>query len=526
MLKALHQARARTPDEKYHQYALAAMLSIGAVALVFLWEGRTGFSLWDEGFLWYGAQRVMAGEVPIRDFISYDPGRYYWSAALMTVGGSNGIMALRVSLAICQVLGLLVGLIVLLRSTEKQDRLFWLVSAVTLVLWMFPRHKLYDSSLSIALVAGLSLLVERPTRWRYFLAGALVGIAAVFGRNHGVYGAVGSLGVVAFLRIKPAEGPRLLSDIGAWSLGVLAGYLPCLLQIAVVPGFAPALWADVHRMIELKSTNLPLPVPWPWRVPIGQLGAMEAARGVAEGVFFVLIAVYGLLSVVWVIRQRLKREKVPPVLAASAFLAVPYAHFSYSRADASHLAQGMFPFLLGILALLAARPVRVKWSIGMLLCGASLMIALPQHPGWQCHARQCVTADVAGSKLTFDPATARDIAMLNRLAEQFAPGNRSFIAVPFWPGAYAVLGRKAPIWEVYPLWPASPMLQQAEIERLNDANPGFAVILDEPLDGREELRYSNTHPMIDRYIRGHFERLTGYSDNPACHVYRSRLQPV
>jgi hypothetical protein len=509
--------------EHPHQLMQILLVAAGTVLALFLWQGHQGFNLLDEGFLWYGAQRVMVGEVPIRDFMAYDPGRYYWAAAFMGLWGDNGIMTLRAAVAIFQAMGLFIGLALLVRSSETPNRLLSLLAVITLVVWMFPRHKLFDISLSIAMVGALSFLVHQPSSRRYFVTGLLVGLVAVFGQNHGVYGVAASVGVLAYLALRRENGPGLVKAFPTWAAGVIVGYLPVLLMIAVVPGFALAFWESIRFLFELKATNLPLPVPWPWRVPFGNVPPVEAARGVLVGFFFIAIVAFGVLGIAWATRQRLRNKPVSPALVASAFLALPYAHFAYSRAHVGHLAQGIFPFLIGCLVLLANQPARIKWPFAALLCGASLLVMIPFQPGWRCRAGQaCVTADVAGSKLKINPGTASDLAMLNTLAEQFAPGDRSFVATPFWPGAYATLERKSPMWEIYALFPRGDAFQKAEIERIKAANPGFAMIVDLPLDGRDELRFRNTHPMIDQYIRDHFEPLNGYTQNPAYQLYKSR----
>ncbi len=68
-------------------------------------KGRVGFNPADEGFLWYGVQRTVAGEVPLRDFQSYEPARYYWCAAGALLLG-QGLVAMRLSEAVAQAIEL------------------------------------------------------------------------------------------------------------------------------------------------------------------------------------------------------------------------------------------------------------------------------------------------------------------------------------------------------------------------------------------------------------------------------------
>ena len=459
------------------------------------------------------------GEVPIRDFMAYDIGRYYWSAAIMAILGDTGIVALRVATSVFQAIALFIGLMLLTRPSPKSNLLFWLLAIITLMVWMFPQFRMFDMSLPIILIGALSFLVYRPSSRRYFVAGLTLGIIAVFGRNHGLYGVVGSLCVIFYISGRREDGPPLIKALTTWGLGIVTGYLPVLIFLTIVPGFASAYWQSILLLFEIKATNYPLPIPWPWLIPFGKVTVFHAICGVLEGVFFIAIVAFGLLGIVWVIRDKFQGKPVPPVLLASVFLALPYAHYAYSRPDISHLTSGIPPFLIGVLALLINQPAKVKWPLAALLCGASLLLMLPAHPGLLCHSQPCIEINVAGDKLIVDRSTARNVATFRTLAEQFAPDGRTFIAAPFWPGAYAALERKSPVWEIYMLFPRGIAFQQAEIERIKVANPGFAVILDAALDGREDLRFRNTHPMIEQYIRENFDRLDVNVGNPTVQIY-------
>lgn len=502
------------------------IVSFFVVALFFIWQGNKGFNLWDEGFLWYGVQRVMLGEVPILDFMAYDPGRYYWSAAIMSIVGDNDILSLRASVAIFQFLGLFVGLWLISRSRKvagKSDVVFWLISVLTLMLWMFPRHKIFDISLSMLLVGVLTYLISHPVPKRYFIAGILVGLVAVFGRNHGVYGVVGSVGVIAWLSIRNHSAPGFFKGGFLWGAGVGVGFLPVIFMALLIPGFATAFWDSIRFLFEQQATNLPLPVPWPWAVEFATTTAGEAVRGVLVGLFFVATLAFGGISVVWVIHRKLKDKPVPPALVASAFLSLPYAHYAFSRADLGHLAQGVFPMLVGCLVVLSSAQSKARWPLAVALCAASFWVMYLFQPGWQSLVnKNWVSVEVSGRNLQVDPDTASDIALLRQLDNQYSSDAKPFVVVPFWPGAYALLERKSPMWEIYPLFSRPAGFEEKEINRIESSRPGFALVFDMALDGRDELRFRNTHPLTYQYIVEKFERVPG-SSNPAYEIYKPKV---
>jgi len=501
----LPQAASSSPAP---QILLALFLSSALVVGSFVWQGAYGFNMGDEGFLWYGVQRVQAGEVPLLDFMSYDPGRYYWSAALMALFHSDGIIALRIAGAVFQFVGLFVGLLLLARQRPEINIAVLALIAMTLIAWMFNWYKYYDTSISIILIGVLAFLLQHRSQKRFFLTGVSVGLAAVFGRNHGLYGLAGVLGVFIYLVCLQRNVKGLISGLAWCACGVVVGYLPILFMILAVPGFATAFWETIRAILDRGTSNLPSPVPWPWLVPVRQMPMKTAAAHILEGSFFVAILVFGILSTLWVIRQALLRRPAAPEFVAASMLALPYAHYAFQRGELFHLSLGIFPFLIGIFLFTAGLSHRMQWILALVVTCASLIVVLPQHPGWNCRViERCVTMEIGGNTLKIEPLIATFVTNLESTVREYAPNGRNYLVTPLWPAAYALFKRKSPMWDNHAVFPRSAEFDQKEIERIKAANPSFALILDQAVDGRDDLRFRNSHPLIYQYVHDNFDHI-------------------
>src|SRR6202000_2825488 len=106
------------PVTRRHGLLLPALLAVVLAGGLLLAQRRIDFTVNEEGFLWYGALAVAHGDVPLRDFYSYDPGRYYWAAAWPPLAG-EGLLGLRLATSAFAALGLFCGLLAARRAVRS-----------------------------------------------------------------------------------------------------------------------------------------------------------------------------------------------------------------------------------------------------------------------------------------------------------------------------------------------------------------------------------------------------------------------
>jgi len=266
--------------------AATALLSIALVSSSFCIQERIGINLGDEGFLWYGVQRVLHGEVPGRDFHAYEPGRYLWDAAFAIILRSDGLLQLRIANSAFAAIGLFLALLAV-RTMLRSWVLLTLFGAV-LTLWLLPRHKVFEHSIAMAGVFIATELIRAPTLRRHALAGVFVGVATFFGRNHGLYVGL-SLGCTAIYIYLRIDRQAAFRRTAAFAGGIILGLLPLILMILFVPGFWRSKVESAVAMTQGTPNQQALPVPWPWQVAASVLAAPQAGFEIGTGIGFLLL---------------------------------------------------------------------------------------------------------------------------------------------------------------------------------------------------------------------------------------------
>ena len=186
----------------------------------------------DEGIVLQGAQRILAGQVPYRDFFSfYTPGSYYALALLFKIFGSSLPVA-RTALALA---GAVLSSITYLLARRVCSRAVALTMATLATLTTLPYRFLvlhnWDSTLWACLALYCAVrLVEMPSRKWAFALGLFTSLTALFEQSKGA-GLCFGLGM-GFLAIWFLQGRRSLLNRAEFLALVIGFAGPIVITLA------------------------------------------------------------------------------------------------------------------------------------------------------------------------------------------------------------------------------------------------------------------------------------------------------
>jgi hypothetical protein len=467
--------------------ALAASLSM-------LQARRTASLGADEGYLWYGVQQVLKGRWPHRDFKSYEPGRYLWSA-LFVRGFGAGLRSLRRATHLFFAVGL--GAALLALRSRGLDWPSIVLAALALSAIAHPQHKLFEHAWLLLAWSSCTWLLSVQSAPAWACEGAVLGLSLFFGFNLFLYA---SAGLALALAVATTTGmlPFAAWRADALALGAALGLVP-MACMALSPAFSRMFYLRrIGTVIARGESNLSLPRPWPWRAAPAQLLDLDPAHRRAFQWTFLLLLVLPAIAIALAVLRVLPPAVDAPALLAAAALCLAAFHHAASRADPSHIVQSLAPMC--VLLLLCAAPFA---PLGLAPI-AALMLWLAWPLWHRAQPGDFERRRVGGCMIDMPNAQAR---LFDAVAEECGAGSprNGLFAAPAYPALYAAMAMESSVYDTFSLYPAGSAAQADMIAAIERAPVRVAVVSDAPIDGREELRFSRTHPRVWAHLRANFE---------------------
>jgi Dolichyl-phosphate-mannose-protein mannosyltransferase len=239
---------AHPPKHRSLVCATAAYVAIALASSAYLYPFvRVLTSVPDEGVFLYGAQTVVEGAIPSRDFVEpQGPGSFFWLAGFFKLFGTDFVTARTVLL----LTGVLTAVLVfhLCRRMNQSGvfaAAFVLATSIPVMVMNSPH---YDSNLFalLSLTAFVSAEPVYDSRLRLFLTGALAGVTSCFLQQKGLYLAASFVIALLFLHRKHRLPP----------IGILCAGYGCILAVEV------AMYAGLKALPDLIYANF----VWPFSV--------------------------------------------------------------------------------------------------------------------------------------------------------------------------------------------------------------------------------------------------------------------
>lgn len=255
-------------------------LVVFVAALVLLLSGMdpNSFNIYDEGVVAFGAERLLRGDVPYRDFwaMGYVPGQFWAVAALFELFGESLLVERIWDVVVRAGITLLVFLVV----QRLGSRVTAAAAALLVVAWLwavgFHGYPLFPATLvTLCSVRAFIEFVLRPQRHSWlWLAGAFAGVTALFRHDIGFY-VLATEVLTAFLvyRVSLAKSDADVAEAHSGAIAPFMRWLWPLVGGAILAGLPAALvllwqvpFADLwEQLFVLPATIYPLvrSLPYP-----------------------------------------------------------------------------------------------------------------------------------------------------------------------------------------------------------------------------------------------------------------------
>jgi hypothetical protein len=478
---------------------------------------RLGIDFGDEGFLAYGAVRVMEGQMPNRDFVSLQPPlSFYTAAAAFKILGTSLATLRRFGLCLYTLIPLLVYAI----SRQRAGRLTSLIAAAPLLILGMPFFNFVPfavwQGVTASLIAVLFILRAAITGRRAWAlaAGAATALTILSRHDQGFYLALAVLTFGLILKYPGRQGAdeHPLEMLAFWAAGTA---VPLLLL--AVPWLVAGSIPDMFKQLVLfplttyaRTSSLPLPVV---DLSAGGQWAMLASMFYLVPTFYVLAA----LRLLW---TALARRCFDTDLRIQTFLLVFSILFycqALTRSDFYHLLITLSPFFI-VLAWTAedvsrsiggAVNARVRaWPLSWVTPTAILgtfgaigaWLLLQVSPATLASTKRPMRAlDLERGGVEMDSSPAESLEGIVSLIQKYASPDRSILSLPYNPMLYFLAERRNPTRWNY-LWPGDQTADdhRAMLEQARNDPPAVIVI-----SGEKEMQ--RDAPTIMDYVHSRFQ---------------------
>lgn len=511
-------------NKRLRYLSIGSAAVIASAALLFCIHAFFGFDLSDEGFFWHGSQLALKGAAPLRDFQSYEPGRYYWTAAVMWALRDDSNLTSRISCIAFGALGYAASAVLAIRETKapitKRTGSLTLGLVTLLCIWTFPYHRVFDT-VATAWIFNVAHYQITRVGWKsYLLSGAACGLIFFLGRNHSLYGLVAVTFAIAVSHLERKR--SLLAFVAAITQLVASLATTAVLLFALLEVYHPgSAIGAVRYWVEFASsgkTNLEASLPLPWKTIQTGMSASQIEGHLITGMFVLIVLATAAAGSLLVLKMAWKGRTVNSIVTASVAGTVGYLHCMTSRPDLIHIANPLIPLIMGLYCFGITGKNNVYYCAGTVFAAyATVRAGLREQSIYQCSTKPDICGEIQMSKshsVRAKEAISREI----RFIEEWTK-DTEFLALPAYSSVYARAGLDAPGWGLYASLKKSPRVENQIVNDIKKRD--YSIVVLKRSNGDTDP--SRTMPLAFDVIKKRYEMVAEMQEL-SVEVYKKRTK--